>query len=306
MVFVVFVIFMVLMTNCIGANEKMQFDEILPKHLEGWSTAGEDKVYTRSTIFDYMNGAGEVYLAYDFQQLFVREYTKESYGSVLVEVYQMGSSEDAYGVFTHDMEGEDVNIGQGAVYGLGLLRFWKGCIFSRVFAEKENDDTKSFIFTIAHRISDSITDGNVPLLVACLPEKGLMRRSIRYFHKKISLDVHYYLAESNILNLSERTSAVLSRYLRNGIKQWLLIVQYTDSKEAKKSYEQFNKIYFRNNLTFGQTERVEEVEEGKFVSVKCFDKFLILVFESADKSLARSIQEDAMKKLKEVFYAQRR
>lgn len=302
MVFVVFVIAIVLMTNWTGADEKMQFDKILPEHLEGWSIVGEDKVYTRTTIFDYMNGAGEVYLAYDFQLLFVREYNKESCGSVLVEIYQMGSSEDAYGIFTHDTEGEDVTVGQGGIYSLGLLRFWKGGIFSRIFAEKDNEETRSFIFKIAHKISESVADGNLPPLISCLPEKGLIKKSIRYFHKKISLDIHYYLAESNVLNLSEKTSVVLSRYLLNGLKPWLLIVQYENSKEAQKAYEQFNKVYFHDKPNFKQTERIEEVEEGKFVGIRCFDRFLVLVFESTDRSLIKSIQKDAIKKIKEVFY----
>lgn len=300
------VIFIISTNKWIGAYDKVQIDEILPRYLEGWSVVGEDKVYNRSTIFDYMNGAGEIYLAYDFQQLIVREYTKELSGSVLVEVYQMNSSEDAYGIFTHDTEGEDVNIGQGGVYGLGLLRFWKGHIFSRIFAEKENDDTRSFIYMVASKIADSVSEGNIPPLVSCLPEEGLIKKSIRYFHKKISLDIHYYLAELNILNLSEKTAAILSRYQFGNVKPWLLIVQYKDGKEAIKAYEQFNKVYFRDKPISKRTERIEEVEEGKFVSAKCLDRFLIFVFESTDKSLTKSIQENIIKKIKEVFYVSKR
>ncbi len=303
-IFAMIAIFIVLTSKCIGAN--MQVDEILPKYLEGWSVVGEDKVYNRSTIFDYMDGAGEIYLAYDFQQLFVREYTKELSGSVLIEVYQMNSSEDAYGIFTHDTEGEDVNIGQGAIYGLGLLRFWKGHIFSRIFAEKENEDTRSFIYMVGSKLADSVSEGNIPLLVSCLPEEGLIKNSIRYFHKKISLDIHYYLAESNILNLSEKTNAVLSRYQLGNVKPWLLIVQYKDDKEARKAYEQFNKVYFHDKPFSNRTGRIEEVEESKFVSTKCLDRFLIFIFESTDKSLAKSIQENTVKKIKEVFYVSRR
>ncbi len=53
-------------------NEAMQPGEFLPKQVDGWLAVEEDKTYTRSTIFEYMDGAGEIYLSYNFQHLLVR------------------------------------------------------------------------------------------------------------------------------------------------------------------------------------------------------------------------------------------
>ena len=57
-------------------EEKME--QLLPAKTAGWSAAGADRYYTRDNIFEYMDGAGEIYLAYDFQRLLVREYEKRA------------------------------------------------------------------------------------------------------------------------------------------------------------------------------------------------------------------------------------
>ena len=61
----------------LNKEEIMTFDFKLPDGIQGWSAKNKDVYFTRETIFDYMNGAGEVYLAYDFKKLLVREYIKE-------------------------------------------------------------------------------------------------------------------------------------------------------------------------------------------------------------------------------------
>jgi len=41
----------------------------LPTTVGVWSAPAQPRVITGETIFDYMNGAGEMYLAYRFQRL---------------------------------------------------------------------------------------------------------------------------------------------------------------------------------------------------------------------------------------------
>jgi len=52
----------------------------LPDTIDGWKLDGSPKKITRENIFDYMDGGGELYLAYKFNQLLVWSYqaAKES------------------------------------------------------------------------------------------------------------------------------------------------------------------------------------------------------------------------------------
>jgi len=63
--------------------------------LQAGAAAGAAKLVTKSDIFDYMDGAGELYLAYDFHDLAARVYGHASQPKITAEVYRLGSSADA-------------------------------------------------------------------------------------------------------------------------------------------------------------------------------------------------------------------
>ncbi|MBF8297304.1 MAG: hypothetical protein HW389_3849, partial [Bacteroidetes bacterium] len=75
--------------------------KLLPASLHQWSFAESSKVYTGREIFQYMDGAGEVYLAYGFQRLLVQRYSRPNQEEILVEVFDMGFPRNAYGAFTN-------------------------------------------------------------------------------------------------------------------------------------------------------------------------------------------------------------
>jgi hypothetical protein len=284
------------------AKDVMQLHLLLPETILGWSAKSAGEIFTRDTIFDYMDGAGEIYLAYDFDHLFVREYGKESAPSIVAEIYQMSSSEDAYGIFTHDTDGEPIPLGEEAMYAAGLLWFWKGTTFVRLFAERETDEVKSVLMRMGNMIADAIPQqSQKPRLVACLPDEGLIAQSVHYFHKLISLDVHYYLADSNILNLNEQTEVILARYQGKKYKARLLLIGYPGTDEVKTAYSQFVQAYFPDKPATHLDMQVEQVENGEFVSARRTDRFLILVFEASNQATCERLTKATEDKLEATF-----
>jgi hypothetical protein len=275
---------------------------LLPKTVSGWTDGVKDRSYTRDTLFQYMDGGAEVYLAYDFQSLLVREYVRASAPTIFAEVYQMSASREAYGIFSHDPNGEDLEMGQDGLYGTGLLRFWKDRFFVRVLADRESKETRQAILSLGKGVTEGIPrTGERPYLLRCLPPTGLLRGPVPYFHKQISLDLQYYLADSNILNLSERTKVVLGRYKMNGNKVRLLICRYPDLKEAKAAFAMFSKAYFSDRMVEKASVRIEKTEKGEFVSAHAIDKTLILVFGAGEGQTCEGLTEAAEKKIKEIF-----
>ena len=80
-----------------------------------------DQTFDAETIFGYIDGAGEVYRSYNMKFLVSRRFHKDGKPDIVVDLFDMGSPEDAFGVFTHDLDGEDAGIGQGSNYKAGLL-----------------------------------------------------------------------------------------------------------------------------------------------------------------------------------------
>jgi hypothetical protein len=271
----------------------------LPQQILGWKTDGPDKVFTRQTIFDYMDGGGEIYLAYDFQRLRAREYARPDAPRIVAEVYQMASSRDAYGIFTHDMDGQPVSVGQMALYSAGLLRFWKDRFFVRLQAEDETPEVKTALMSLGDRIASAIPqEGRKPSLLAALPPQGLIQSSIHYFHTSVSLSVHYFLDVSNLLNLNLRTEAILAHYQQSSDKPHLLIVRYPKMGDAKAAFEQFSMVYLR------ETPRGKAVfhklEKGQFAGGRCKERTLLLVFEAGSRESAEELVELAASRMKGV------
>ena len=277
----------------------LPFAEILPQDISGWTRSRDDQVFGRDDIFDYMDGGGEIYLAYDFRALLVREYTKPESPSIVVEIYQMSSSEDAYGVFTHDTDGDDFDLGQGAVYAAGLLRFWKDTIFVRVLADRDTPEAEAVVMKLGGTIAASIPEeGKKPALLELLPREGLLTKSLRYFHTQILLNAHYYLANANVLNLSSKTQALLARYENKSGRTRLLLVGYPSAAQAFDAGKTFVEMYLREKLDLERGEvEPKKLENGKYTGIVIKGKYLIIVVEADTKTLLERLSREISKNL---------
>lgn len=276
------------------------FASILPQEISGWQKTQEDQVFSRENIFDYIDGAGEIYLAYDFRFVFVREFAKQNAPSIVVEIYQMSSSEDAFGVFTQDTDGDDVELGQGAIYAAGLLRFWKDKIFVRILAGKETPESKSTVMKLGEMIAAAVPqEGRRPGLISALPSEGLKPKSLRFFHTLISLNSHYFLASENILNLSPETEAVLAQYERGKSRARLLLVAYPSSSKADAANKQFAEIYLKEKAAPAGKMQSIELGDGKFSSVMRKGRFLILILEAETLPLCERLSKEISQRLED-------
>jgi hypothetical protein len=274
----------------------------LPSEIAGWKAAGEDRTFTRETIFEYLDGGGEIYLAYGFRRLLVREYARPSGAPLVAEIYDMGGAADAYGISANDRDGEEAAVGRDGLYGGGLLRFWKGPYFVRLLSEPETGTTRRLLEEMGRTIAAAIPeDGRRPRIMDCLPVERLDRKSLRYFHKQVSLNSHYYLADENVLMLDEGTEAALATYREGWEKAMLLVCRYRSTADARRAYLRFGRAYFSVKVDSGGGPVVEKIETGKYAGARQADAFLILVFESPARAACASLLRTAESKIREVF-----
>lgn len=274
----------------------LPFAEILPREISGWTPSRDDQVFGRDDIFDYMDGGGEIYLAYDFRALLVREYTRPEAPAIVVEIYQMTSAEDAYGVFTHDTDGDDLDLAQGAVYAAGLLRFWKDTVFVRIMADRDTPEAQAVVKRLGETVAAAIQqEGDKPALVGLLSTDGLLTKSLRYFHTQISLNAHYYLANVNVLNLSPKTQAVLARYERSKAQARVLLVSYPTVAKAFDAGGRFVEMYLLERFDPDAEVEPKKLENGKYAGIIIRGTYLIIVLEADNRSLLERLSQEISK-----------
>jgi hypothetical protein len=251
-----------------------------------------DQVYDAEGIFEYIDGAGEVYRSYNMRLLVARRFHKDGKPDIVVDAFDMGSSEDAFGVFTHDLDGESASIGQGSVYKAGLLSFWKDRYFLSVYAEEETAETKALVLDLGRRIAAAIPGtGGEPGLLKVLPSEGFDRRGVRFFHVHSVLNYHYFVAEENILLLDRTTDAVLAGYDGEGggaIR--LLAVAYADGPAASRALASFSRAYMPD-AGDGMTVRTEN---GKWTAARAGAEILAVVFDAPTEQRARGLLESVL------------
>ena len=301
LLFVVLVFNIMMMPQSVRGEEKANksLEISWPAAIEGWKWDGKEEVYGSRAIFDYINGAGEVYLAYHFKNLIVLQFEKTGYPRIIAELYDMGSSNDAYGIFSFERQDEDAGIGQGSEFGGGLLRFWKGKYFVSIYADGQGPDGGPTILSLGRAIAHSIQwTGPPPKLISALPDgkTGLVEKSIRYLHSHILLNQRFFVATRNILNLNPQTEAILAQYLRAGKKMHLLLVRYPDAKGAEAALQSFRTSYMPEAFEKG----LLQTEDKKWTATKKMSEFILIVFGAGSEREGEELINVTEKKIGEM------
>ena len=288
--FLVIMVWMFTIAEFVKGEEKGKMNQeiSLPSEAGGWKWDGKEMKYDSRTVFKYMDGAAELYLAYGFQNLTVRRFEKLNQPPLIVELYEMASSEDAYGVFSFEHQDEAVEIGQGSEFGGGLLRFWKGKYFISIYAEGEGAEVESTILMIGRAAANSIpATGSEPKLVGFVPGKdlGLVDKSVRYLKSHVLLNQRFFIAHQNILNLNRNTEAVLAQYLQGKQKTQLLLIRYPNSKEAEDAYQGFMKVY----LPEAKGRDRSRTEDQKWTFARQRNEFVLIVFGASTEADAEAL-----------------
>ncbi len=274
-----------------GAGEEL--GKFLPAEVEGWHPSGSDESYDPESIFQYIDGAGEVYRAYNFRSLLVRRFVKQGQPDIIVDFFDMGKPEDAFGVFTHDLEGEKLDIGQAATYQGGLLSFWKSRFFVSVYAEKETPEVRGVVLKLGQIIAAAIPEeGKKPDLLNLLPS-GFSEDQVRYFHSHLILNYHFFVASANLLLLDQDTEAILAPFRREEGRSHLLLVRYPDGARAERAWRSFVRGYMPDAKEPG----VVQTEDGTWTGIKTMKKYVFVVFHALSKEEATKILAEVEAKI---------
>jgi hypothetical protein len=264
----------------------------------------------------YMNGGGELYLAYRFDHLEVYEYTAEQQDDILVEVYVMNSSDDAFGLLSLDWGGEPVQFSSSSVrqtdpsiappvralYGGGLLRLWADTIYARVMAYRETPESKAAVLALGRAIAANRKSPAEPEWLKILPQTigpdwKLQRDRVGYFRSHLVFNSLYYLSHQNLLNLDLSTEAVTAPYesvTETSTRIQVLFVKYATPEQTRQALERFHTTYLPEHqkgfdaVVTTKHSNLFNIEDG-WLGYILDETFLAVVFECPNRESAQMI-----------------
>lgn len=258
----------------------------VPPSVDGWQREEGVQTYDADTIFHYIDGIGEVYRAYNMRRVWVYRYRREGYPFLTVDLFEMGTPEDAYGVFTFERDGEEVGVGQGSDYAAGMLRFWKERYFVVITAEQEAEGVRQAVFRLGRAIARAIPrSAPLPSLLQALPPAGRHEESLLFFRHPMILNRHFFVAERDILNLSPRVEGVLAVYPMGRAKVRVMVLRYPSEGEALAAWHTFGRAYLRE----GRQEGIVRTENRRWTVARRVGRVLAVVFDAPSRQRAEEM-----------------
>jgi hypothetical protein len=276
-------------------DEKMTDKVIWPTEINGWQWDKENRTYNRETLFDHIDGGAEVYLAYNFKQATVHRYQNPGYPDIVAEVYKMGSSEDAFGVFSLERQDPEAGIGQNSEFGGSLLRFWKGPHFVSVLGEGAGKAIETAVLRLGRELDLALKEtGPPPRILGLLPDLPSLDR-LCFVHSHVLLNRCFFLSHSNLLRLDRDVQAALGRYVDGTNKIRVLLILYPSETRARSAFNGFRAAYMPEA---GQSHAVK-TEDGTWTKAETHQKWVIIVFGTNLESQAETLIRSTVTKLQE-------
>ncbi|MFB3786281.1 MAG: DUF6599 family protein [bacterium] len=290
----------------------------MPETAGPWKRPETSQHWDATNLFEYIDGAGELYLGYLFQGLDVYFYTAPGRDDILVELYVMKTPDDAFGLLSTDWGGDPVNLWsqpmkeeadgrvppQRALYGAGLLRFCVGNLYARVMAYTETPEAKEAVLALGRSIASGRDNPPPPAWINRLPLRladawRLVPSRVCFFRSHLILNSAYFLSQQNILNLNHACEAVFALYEspvspNDSRRIKALLIRYPDSESARKALRRFMEAYLPEhaaeqpgNLS-DEFQCVYNIEDGWLAGAVRHNRAAIL-FECPDQQTAQSM-----------------
>jgi len=223
-----------------AAGKSSPFPEI-----QGWKQSGEILTFSPRKLYDYINGAADLYLKYDFQELKVGEYQNEKKASVTVEVYRHKTPTHAFGIYSQERFGNAnyLDIGAQGYSEKEVLNFVAGNYYVKMNIMDSEAGDEEVLLTLAKKVVENLGGkGSLPSILSSFPEEGKKKNSEKFISQ-------------NFLGYSFLHSGFTADYEHSGRKFKLYVIEGVDQKDCRNMVQEY--LQQTGNLQ-------KKVEEGHY------------------------------------------
>ena len=250
--------------------------------IKGWKLQVDKIIYTSDNLWEVIDGAAELYLAYNFQDLHQAIYAADNDREVKVELYHHDNPVNTYGIYTAERMPDYTFIETG-VQGYtskDILNFFTGCYYVKISSYGRNTVEEETLKTIAGEVSLSLNQtGSWPAEVQLFPAEGKVAMSDGYI-------------ASNFMGYSFFRSAFTALYSAGG--EFTLFILHGKEGEAEAMLNQYTGAVKKDSIE--QKENIFIVRDpynGKILLSKKGD-YLVGAMNAVDEATAMEFIGKAM------------
>jgi hypothetical protein len=289
-----FLFITILLSINLNAQESIQ-DILSNADCPMFEVVGEPKLYAGDDLFSLINGGAELYHEYGFVEVLAAEMSVSNTDAVKVEVYDMGSSDAAWGIFsmTATSRARALDLGDQARMGDGFLQYIKGPYMLYSYYNQLGEDD---VLLAASCIADNIqTSSQAPKLMQLIQADGREADKLLYFHGNLGLSSVYNFHYKDVFGYTEGAAAIYS-----DLK--VILLTYPDQggcidhyKDAKEFFISSTK--YHDQLTLRGSFHMKDRKEQQ---IDCYieNNYLIIFISDGTEDL-NNIREDIADAMRE-------
>jgi len=155
-----FLIFVFVFTFAIGDSTADGLHKILPVDsiLGDVKSVGGAQEIEGNQLFELINGGAVIFFQHNFKRALFQEYTVRGSKSINLEIYQMGSPQDARDIYTIKKEkgGTKLRFGQEGFLFDYYCMLYQGPYFISITGADSTDAIRKVLTSIAQQVVDNI------------------------------------------------------------------------------------------------------------------------------------------------------
>jgi hypothetical protein len=204
---------------------------------EGWKQAEALQSFFPDNLYEYIDGAAESYLSYDFKELLVIQLKKEAGEATLtVEIYDMGKPVNAFGIFSAERYPENTAVPVGDLGYLEgeTLNFMAGRFYVKLLSYGLGGGTGAALTDYGRNVAGAVADkGVLPALLQAFPRENLIAQSEKYIKK-------------NFLGYEFLHDGYVASYKIDGQDLECFVAEAGSEKEAEASLSQLLELFAKD------------------------------------------------------------
>jgi len=268
-------------------NIKAVAPEKLFPEFKNWNLKVDETVYVPENLWELINGAAEIYLAYEFQDLHIGEYTSDKNEMVRVELYRHGNPENTFGIYAAERmpDYHFITVGTEGYTSFGALNFFAGYYYVKIIWSGAGDPDDKILVELGEEIEKKLNqENNWPDILTCFPEANKIPKSEGYTNE-------------NFLGYSYLHSAFTAGYKVDDREFMLFIIRLDNNDEVRMTIDKYFKtIQFNGSGDKMEDYVAEEPFNGK-VGIGVMDSYLFGVYNLNDEQLIIDYLDQLRKKI---------
>ena len=156
--------------------------------VNGWKQVGEIQTFDPNTLYEYINGGADLYLAYDFEELKVAEYQNDKKAAVTVDVYRHRTPTHAFGIYSQErFPGANfIDVGVQGYLEKHALNFLFGNTYVKITSYDTGPEDQTILPRLCKRRLPGTWERKAPFppSVTAFPAEGKVKNSEKFTARK--------------------------------------------------------------------------------------------------------------------------